>query len=109
MEDVEFVLRVILQATTVTGAEFGEVEGFLLLTVDAAEVDLHGVGVGAGVEGPGPGWGLVVGVGRVGGWNWGAGSRVGVEPGFGLGVWGGDKRFSLTLRLRGRVPAKGTA
>ena len=56
MEDVEFVLRVILQATTVTGAEFGEVERLRLFTVDAAEVDLVlGSGPGLGGQGQGEG------------------------------------------------------
>ncbi len=62
MKYVERVLPSILQAAAVTGAEFGEVEGFLLLTVDAAEVDLV-LGSGLGLRSRGRGWS----------WSWGSG------------------------------------
>ena len=73
MKDVERVLRVVLQAADVLGAEFGEVERVRLFTVHAAEVDL--------VLGSGLGW-CVCGVcgcvcvwgGGVGGWSWEGGA-----------------------------------
>ena len=75
MKDVERVLRVVLQAADVLGAEFGEVERVRLFTVHAAEVDL--------VLGSGLGWcvcgvcGCVCGgVGGVGGGGGGRGNRV---------------------------------
>ena len=43
MKDVERVLRVVLQAANVIGAELGEVESVGLFTVDAAEVDREAV------------------------------------------------------------------
>ena len=58
MKDVERVLRVVLQAADVLGAEFGEVERVRLFTVHAAEVDLV---LGSGLE-----WcvcGVLLGVG----------------------------------------------
>jgi hypothetical protein len=47
MEDVERVLRVLLQAADVTRAEFLQVKRGSHLAMHAAKVDLLGVGVGA--------------------------------------------------------------
>ena len=88
MKDVERVLRVVLQAADVLGAELGEVESFRLFTVDAAEIDLVlGSGLGLGGRGRGGGWWLELGVrARASGQGWGLNRVLG--PRFGVGIKG---------------------